>query len=75
MATHSSNLAWRIPWTEDPGGALWGHIESGKTEHTGPFQGVIESDMIEQLTLLHTQVIRNLGICSGFSALILMCMH
>ena len=22
MATHSSLLAWRIPWTEDPGG-LW----------------------------------------------------
>ena len=21
MATHSSILAWRIPWTEDPGGA------------------------------------------------------
>ena len=20
MATHSSNLAWRIPWSEDPGG-------------------------------------------------------
>ena len=20
MATHSSNLAWRIPWTEEPGG-------------------------------------------------------
>ena len=20
MATHSSNLAWRIPWTEGPGG-------------------------------------------------------
>ena len=20
MATHSSNLAWRISWTEDPGG-------------------------------------------------------
>ena len=19
MATHSSNLAWRIPWTEEPG--------------------------------------------------------
>ena len=19
MATHSSSLAWRIPWTEDPG--------------------------------------------------------
>ena len=22
MATHSSTLAWRIPWTEEPGG-LW----------------------------------------------------
>ena len=20
MATHFSNLAWRIPWTEEPGG-------------------------------------------------------
>ena len=20
MATHSSNLAWEIPWTKDPGG-------------------------------------------------------
>ena len=22
MATHSSVLAWRIPWTEEPGGLL-----------------------------------------------------
>ena len=22
MATHSSILAWRIPWTEEPGGVL-----------------------------------------------------
>ena len=22
MATHSSILAWRIPWTEDPGGHM-----------------------------------------------------
>ena len=26
MATHSSTLAWRIPWIEDPGGLHpWGH--------------------------------------------------
>ena len=26
MATHSSLLAWRIPWTEEPAGySLWGH--------------------------------------------------
>ena len=30
MATHSSILAWRIPWTEEPGGlhtVPWGHKE------------------------------------------------
>ena len=32
MATHSSTLAWRIPWTEELGG-LWskGHKESDTT--------------------------------------------
>ena len=37
MATHSSILAWRIPWTEDPGGL--------------ELMGYKESDTIEQLTL------------------------
>ena len=33
MATHSSILAWRIPWTEEPGGyGPWGHNESDTTE-------------------------------------------
>ena len=36
MPTHSSILAWRIPWTEEPGYSL----------------GVTESDTTEQLTLL-----------------------
>ena len=28
MATHSSILIWKIPWTEEPGGySLWGHKE------------------------------------------------
>ena len=32
-ATHSSILAWRIPWTEEPGGySPQGHKESGTTE-------------------------------------------
>ena len=34
MATHSSILAWRIPWTEEPGGSPWGHIETDLTEAT-----------------------------------------
>ena len=33
MATNSSILAWRIPWTEEPGGLLsMGHEESDTTE-------------------------------------------
>ena len=35
MATHSSFLAWKIPWTEEPGGLQpWRHKESDTTEHT-----------------------------------------
>ena len=33
MAMHSNILAWRIPWTQEPGGyCKWGFIESGTTE-------------------------------------------
>ena len=33
MATHSSILAWRIPWTEEPGGLQsMGFTESDMTE-------------------------------------------
>ena len=33
MATYSSIIAWRIPWTEEPGGYNpWGHKESETTE-------------------------------------------
>ena len=28
MATHSSILAWRIPWTEEPGGLVCGVAKS-----------------------------------------------
>ena len=35
MATHSSILDWRIPWTEEPvGHSPWGHKESDAAEHT-----------------------------------------
>ena len=30
MATHSSILAWRIPWTEEPGG-----LQSIKSQRVG----------------------------------------
>ena len=31
MATHSSILAWRIPWTEEPGGAT---VHAGRVGHS-----------------------------------------
>ena len=35
MAIHPSILAWKIPWTEDPGGGYsrCGHRELDMTEH------------------------------------------
>ena len=49
MATHSSILAWRIPWTEEPGGySPW---------------SLKESDTTEQLTHTHTQWIANSLVC------------
>ena len=38
MATHSSTLAWKIPWTEKP----WGCKESDMTEQL-PFTCVVRS--------------------------------
>ena len=39
MATYSSILAWRIPWTEEPGWAtvppFWDRKESDTTERLG----------------------------------------
>ena len=38
MATHASIAAWKVPWTEEPGGlsrwSPWGGKESDATEHT-----------------------------------------
>ena len=37
LATHSRILAWRIPWTEEPGGLLsWGRKESDTIEQLTP---------------------------------------
>ena len=39
MATHSTILAWRIPWTEEPCGySQWGHKELDTTEQLNTAQ-------------------------------------
>ena len=32
MATHSSNLAWEIPWTEEPGGLQFMGSQKAQTQ-------------------------------------------
>ena len=52
MAIHSSILAWRIPWTEEPDG----------------LQGHKESDMTGQLTLFTLRGILSRGVsCSHYT--------
>ena len=43
MATHCSTLAWRIPWTEEPGGhSTWGYKQSDTNKGlTLPSQGAL----------------------------------
>ena len=44
MATHSSILAWRIPWIEEPGGLQsMGSLESDTTEPLSRQAGVTSS--------------------------------
>ena len=45
IKTHFSILAWRIPWTEEPGGlSPWGHKESDTTGTTDTYIWLINGD-------------------------------
>ena len=76
MATHSSTLAWKIPWTEEPGGLQFmGSLGVGHGESHGQ-RGLLgyspwghkESDTTRLLTLAYFKVYSCLIIymnCSG----------
>ena len=49
MATHSSILAWRIPWTEEPGGFTVQGVAKSRTRlsdnhvvHGGSINGLVD---------------------------------
>ena len=56
MATHFSILAWRIPWTEEPGGlySSWGRKESD----------MIEQADIQQCTITNIILLQNIALRS-----------
>ena len=51
MATHSSILAWRIPWTEEPGRATVHGVTKSPTERLHFFTPSILSAEAEALIL------------------------
>ena len=56
MATHSSILAWRIPWTEEPGGLHSMGLQRVVTEH-------ITLNIASFLFLFLFLLVFSLGIC------------
>ena len=68
VATHSSILAWRIPWTEEPGGCSpWGHKELDTTEatwHTCTHRVVYWSKSCSPLQALLNALISLFKLCS-----------
>ena len=62
MAPHSSILAWRIPWTEEPGG-LWS-IESQRVGHVSTLTHIYiiqeNPSLLRFLAFLVAQMVKNL---------------
>ena len=54
MATHSSILTWRIPWTEEPGAGYWpwGRKESDTTERLHFHFHALEKEMATHSSIL-----------------------
>ena len=65
MAAHSGTLAWRIPWTEEPGGLQSIGLQSVKQEwsdlaHTQHFENI-------QMYTVVSSIVRALLLYSGLS--------
>ena len=53
MATHSSILVWRIPWTEEPSGLQFtGSQRVGQTEHSTVFKLTVRNMLIWYLYIM-----------------------
>ena len=55
MATHSSTLAWRIPWTEEPGGLQ--SVGSKRVRHDFTFTLTFHSHALEKEMATHSSVL------------------
>ena len=62
MATHSSTLAWKIPWTEEPGGLAVHRVASSRTR-LSDFIFTLHFHALEKEVAFHSSVLawRTLG--------------
>ena len=62
VAIHSSILAWRIPWTEEPGGLQ--SIGSQRVRHDWSNLAHIRTQTLISIHIGNSLVVRWLGLCS-----------
>ena len=55
MAPHSSTLAWKIPWTEEPGAAV--HGVAGSRTQLSDLTFTFHSHAFEKETATHSSVL------------------
>ena len=54
MATHSSTLAWKIPWTEEPGGLQ--SMRSQRVGHDPPVPGILQARTLEWVAISFSSI-------------------
>ena len=65
MTTHSSILAWRIPWAEEPGGLQWGYKVSNTTERLTHTELQAAQRGLDTRARSHSSLIEERGSNSG----------
>ena len=61
MATHSSTLAWKLPWTEEPGGlqSMGSQSQTGLSDFTSTFHfHALEKEMATHSSVLAWRIPR-----------------
>ena len=56
MATHSSTLAWKIPWMEEPGGLQSGRVAKSRTQPSD-FTFTFHFNALEKEMATHSSVL------------------
>ena len=57
MATHSSTLAWKIPWTEEPGGLQLVHVVAKSWTCLSDFTFPFHFHALEKEMATHSSVL------------------